>query len=75
MLAGINVLMAWIPGHWNLVIINALGLYVDFVGYPQGSASELLDGTLKLRYCTSPFTKRFPHGLYLGLVLRLVKGS
>ena len=30
------------------------------LGYPQGSASELLDGTLKLRYCTLPFTKRFP---------------
>ena len=30
------------------------------LGYPQGSASELLDGTLKLRYCTLPFTRRFP---------------
>ena len=30
------------------------------LGYPQGSALELLDGTLKLRYCTTLFTKRFP---------------
>ena len=27
--------------------------------YPQGSASELLDGTLKLRHCTAIFTMRF----------------
>ena len=25
------------------------------LGYPKGSASELLDGTLKLRYCTGIF--------------------
>ena len=30
------------------------------LGYPKGSALELLDGTLKLRYCTALFTKRFP---------------
>ena len=30
------------------------------LGYPRGPALELLDGTLKLRYCTLPFTKRFP---------------
>ena len=29
------------------------------LGYPKGSALELLDGTLKLRYCTDLFTKRF----------------
>ena len=29
-------------------------------GYPKGSASELLDGTLKLRHCTDLFTSRFP---------------
>ena len=31
----------------------------DVLGYPLGSASELLDGTLKLRYCTTIFTTRF----------------
>ena len=35
--------------HWNPVIISALQLYVG-LGYPKGSASELLDGTLKLRF-------------------------
>ena len=28
------------------------------MGYPQGSALELLDGTLKLRHCTDVFTMR-----------------
>ena len=30
------------------------------LGYPKGSALELLDGTLKLRHCTTLFTMRFP---------------
>ena len=29
------------------------------LGYPKGSASELLDGTLKLRQSTTPFSIRF----------------
>ena len=29
------------------------------LGYPKGSALELLDGTLKLRHCTEVFTMRF----------------
>ena len=28
--------------------------------YPAGAAAELLDGTLKLRYCTTSFSSRFP---------------
>ena len=28
--------------------------------YPKGSALELLDGTPKLRHCTTFFTMRFP---------------
>ena len=32
------------------------------LGYPKGSAAELLDGILKLRYCTAIFTMRFPPG-------------
>ena len=31
----------------------------DVLGYPKGSALELLDGTLKLRHCTEVFTMRF----------------
>ena len=30
------------------------------LGYPKGSASVLLDGTLKLRHCSFFFTMRFP---------------
>ena len=30
------------------------------LGYPKGSALELLDGTLKLRHCTEVFTMWFP---------------
>ena len=29
------------------------------LGYPEGSALELLDGTLKLRYCTTLFNQAF----------------
>ena len=32
----------------------------DVLEYLKGSASELLDGTLKLRYCTTNFTTLFP---------------
>ena len=32
----------------------------EVLGYPEGSVMELLDGTLKLRHCTTLFTKRFP---------------
>ena len=32
----------------------------DVLGYPKGSALDLLDGTLKLRHCTNLFTMRFP---------------
>ena len=32
----------------------------DLLGYPCGAAAELLDGTLKLRYCTSTFSTKLP---------------
>ena len=35
-------------------------LFVGVLGYPKGSAAELLDGALKLRCCTTPFSNRFP---------------
>ena len=31
----------------------------DLLGYPSGAAAELLDGTPKLHYCTTPFSRRF----------------
>ena len=43
------------------------------LGCPSGAAVELLDGTLMLRYCTTSFTKRFPPGLFMGMVGGLVK--
>ena len=30
------------------------------LGYPKGSALDLLDGTLKLQHCTTLFSLRFP---------------
>ena len=33
---------------------------MEVLGYPKGAAAQLLDGTLKLRYCTTIFTTRFP---------------
>ena len=44
------------------------------LGYPSGAAAELLDGTLKLRYCTTVFTNRFHPGFFLGSVMGLVRG-
>ena len=41
--------------------------------YRKGAAAELLDGTLKLRHCTTIFTTRFPHGLFPGLGMVVVK--
>ena len=32
---------------------------------PPGGAAELLDGTLKLRCCTTPFSKRYPPWILL----------
>ena len=43
--------------------------------YCNGSASKLLDGTLKLRHCTSFFSTLFLRGLYLGLVMGVVEGN
>ena len=43
------------------------------LGYPAGAAAELLDGTLKLRHCTTVFTKRLLPGFYLGSIMELVK--
>ena len=33
---------------------------LDFFGYPDGAVTELLNGTLKLRYSSTPFSKKFP---------------
>ena len=41
------------------VTISALKAVCGLLGYPAGAAAELLDGSLKLRYCTTLFTRRF----------------
>ena len=33
---------------------------LNFFGCPDGAATELLNGTLKLRYSLTPFSKKFP---------------
>ena len=39
---------------------RCLSAVCGILGYPKGSAAELLDGALKLRCCTTPFSNRFP---------------
>ena len=65
--------MVSLPGLWSLVIINVSKLFVGFWVYPNGTAADLLEGTLKLRYCNTIFAKRFPLGLP-GVVMGVVKG-
>ena len=33
---------------------------LNFFGYPDGAAAELFSGTLKLRYSSSPFSRKLP---------------
>ena len=33
---------------------------LNFFGYPDGAATEFFNGTLKLRYSSTPFSKKFP---------------
>ena len=35
-------------------------LFSNFLGYPDGAATELFNGTLKLRYSSTPFSKKLP---------------
>ena len=39
---------------------SCLSAVCGILGYPKGSAAELLDGALKLRCCFTPFSHRFP---------------
>ena len=40
--------------------LHILTPLLDFFGYPDGAATELYSGTLKLRYSSTPFTKKLP---------------
>ena len=49
------------PGPLESCHHQCLKAVCAVLGYPKGSASELLDCTLKLRHCTTIFTTRFHH--------------
>ena len=40
------------------MVLYCLKAVYGLLGYAAGAAAELLDGTLKLRYCTRPFGER-----------------
>ena len=40
--------------------LHILTPLLDFFGYPDGAATELHSGTLKLRYSSTPFSKKLP---------------
>ena len=40
--------------------LHILTPLLDFLGYPEGAATELFSGTLKLHSSSTPFSKKFP---------------
>ena len=44
----------------RVVTFSILTPLLNFFGYPDGAATELFNGTLKLRYSSTPFSKKFP---------------
>ena len=44
----------------RVVTFHILTPLLDFFGYPDGAATEHSSGTLKLRYSSTPFSKKFP---------------
>ena len=40
--------------HWFLIPL------LNFFGYPDGAVTELFNGTLELRYSSTPFSKKLP---------------
>ena len=42
--------------------LHILTPLLDFFGYPDGAATELYSGTLKLRCSSTPFPRNFPLG-------------
>ena len=43
-----------------LALMRVVIPLLNFFGYPDGAATELYNGTLKLRYSSTPFSKKFP---------------
>ena len=63
-----GLLVSWVGSFPAYMFFFAL--CVDFWGGgggPKGTAAELLDGTLKLRYCTTAFSRRCPPWTISGL--------
>ena len=44
----------------RVVTIGFLPPLLDFFGYPDGAVTELFSCSLKLRYSSTPFSKKFP---------------
>ena len=66
-LSYVQVKASWMEPVFSLFDLQTIGIchhqcletVCGVLGYPKGSALELLDGTLKLRHCTT-FSMRFP---------------
>ena len=59
-LDGITVLMSWSLFKATGILSSSVPLCSLWeLGYPERSAAELQDGSLKLQYCTTIFTMRF----------------
>ena len=43
----------------RVVTFSILTPLLDFFGYPYGATTEFFNGTLKLRYSSTPFSKKF----------------
>ena len=59
-MGGISVLMVLTSRPLESCHHQCLEAVCEVLGYPEGSALELLDGTLKLRHCPTLFTMHFP---------------
>ena len=61
MLGGDSVGMAFLSSRHrescDMMVMHSL---LGFCGYPEGAATELYGGTLKLRYSPARFSNRFP---------------
>ena len=74
----VQVTASWLESLFSWFFfwtIRILSSPVPSIGYPKGSALELLAGTLKLLHCTDVLPCGFHPDLYPGLVMVVVKYS
>ena len=57
---GGGMVMVFPPVRVRVVIFRFSAPLLDFFDYPDGAATELFNGTLKLRYSSTPFSKKLP---------------